>query len=84
MRWVPDAGLGAERELLLIKVQAPPGQKRTEVLQLGDIFRARVVDCGDVSLTLCVTGDAGRVRTLSCQRPGALVQARSMHMCVQA
>ena len=55
----------AERELLLLKVQAPPGQQRTEILQLADIFRARVVDCGDASLTLCATGDAGRVCVLS-------------------
>ena len=54
--------VAAERELLLLKVQAPPGQQRTEILQLADIFRANVVDCGDASLTICVTGDAGRVR----------------------
>ena len=51
----------AERELLLIKVGAGPGPARTEVMQLCDIFRARVVDVSDVSITVCATGDAGKV-----------------------
>ena len=46
---------------MLLKVRAPPGQARTEILQLVDIFRSRVVDVGDASLTICATGDAGRV-----------------------
>ena len=51
----------AERELVLVKVRAPPGPARAEVLQLADIFRARIVDVSDVSLTVCATGDAGKV-----------------------
>lgn len=51
----------AERELVLVKVRAPPGVTRTEVMQLTDIFRARIVDVSDVSLTVCATGDAGKV-----------------------
>lgn len=50
-----------ERELMLIKVNAPPGLPRTEVLQLSEIFRSRVVDVSDRSLTLVVTGDAGKL-----------------------
>lgn len=33
-----------ERELALFKVCAPPGAARTEVVQLADMFRARIVD----------------------------------------
>ncbi len=51
----------AERELVLLKIRAPPGPTRTEVMQLIDIFRARVVDVSDRSLTIAVTGDAGKV-----------------------
>lgn len=47
--------------MLLLKVNAPPGPARTEVLQLAQIFRARVVDVSDRSLTLCVSGDPGKV-----------------------
>lgn len=46
---------------MLVKVRCPPGPTRTEVIQLCDIFRARVVDVGEKTLTLCVTGDSGKV-----------------------
>ena len=50
-----------ERELVLIKVRVPPGPARAEVMQLVDVFRARVVDVSEKTLTLAVTGDAGKV-----------------------
>ena len=51
----------AEREMVFIKLAVQPGEERTEVLQLVDIFRARVIDNSDRTLTLSVTGDAGKV-----------------------
>jgi hypothetical protein len=51
----------AEREMLIMKLRAPPGPDRTEVLQLAQIFRARVVDVSDRALTLVVSGDPGKV-----------------------
>jgi len=46
VRYVEDIthAMRVERELVLFKVRAPPGPARTEVLQLVDIFRARVID----------------------------------------
>jgi acetolactate synthase-1/3 small subunit len=35
-----------ERDLMLIKVKAPPGGQRSEVRELVDIFRGRIVDVG--------------------------------------
>jgi acetolactate synthase small subunit len=58
----------SERELVLLKIRAPPGPTRTEVMQLIDIFRARVVDVSDRSLTIAVTGDAGKVKPCSTKR----------------
>ena len=58
-----------ERELVLLKIRAPPGPTRTEVMQLIDIFRARVVDVSDRSLTISVTGDAGKVGHLQMLNP---------------
>lgn len=58
-----------ERELVLLKIRAPPGPTRTEVMQLIDIFRARVVDVSDRSLTISVTGDAGKVEHLQMLKP---------------
>jgi hypothetical protein len=47
---------------VLIKIRAPPGPTRMEVLQLVEIFRGRVADVSERSITLCVTGDAGKAR----------------------
>ncbi len=49
-----------DRELVLIKVSAD-SNKRAEIMQLVDIFRARIVDVGPKSLTIEVTGNDGKI-----------------------
>lgn len=49
-----------ERELMLIKINADPSY-RAEVMWLVDIFRARIVDISEHSLTIEVTGDPGKM-----------------------
>ncbi|TKW40209.1 hypothetical protein SEVIR_1G231300v4 [Setaria viridis] len=49
-----------ERELMLIKLNVKPDQ-RPEVMVLVDIFRAKVVDISDTTLTLEVAGDPGKI-----------------------
>lgn len=49
-----------DRELVLIKVHAEPSA-RAEIMQLVDIFRARIVDVGSKTLTVEVTGDEGKI-----------------------
>jgi len=49
-----------ERELMLVKVSANSGN-RSEVLQIVQIFRAKVVDISDDSLILEVVGDPGKM-----------------------
>lgn len=49
-----------ERELALIKVSAQPSN-RQEILQVVDIFRARVVDVSERSVVVEVTGDEAKV-----------------------
>jgi acetolactate synthase-1/3 small subunit len=51
------------RELALIKVQAGPG-KRSEIIELTNVFRARVVDVGATSMTVEITGPESRVNSL--------------------
>ncbi len=51
------------RELALIKVSAMPGA-RSEVTELANIFRARVVDVATDSLTVEITGAVDRVESL--------------------
>ena len=45
-----------EREFVLIRVNAPPG-KRSEIYQLGEIFKADIADISPRSITLGVKGD---------------------------
>jgi acetolactate synthase-1/3 small subunit len=49
-----------ERELMLVKVNAT-SSNRSEVIELAQIFRARVVDVAEDSLTLEVVGDPGKI-----------------------
>lgn len=49
-----------ERELMLVKVSAN-SVNRSEVLQIVQIFRAKVVDISDDSLILEVVGDPGKM-----------------------
>jgi acetolactate synthase-1/3 small subunit len=51
------------RELALIKVKAAHGT-RSEIVELVNIFRARVVDVGATSLTIEITGPVDRVNSL--------------------
>ena len=61
LRVVSVAFIAAERELVLIRLRAAAGPARTELLQLADIFRAKVVDVSERSTTLQLVGDPGKV-----------------------
>jgi acetolactate synthase-1/3 small subunit len=49
-----------ERELALVKVQADV-QQRSEIIQLAEIFRAKIVDVSDRTYVLEITGTADKV-----------------------
>ncbi len=52
-----------EREVILIKVSAPP-VKRAEILAIIQPFRANVVDVAPKSITIQMTGDADKIEAL--------------------
>jgi acetolactate synthase-1/3 small subunit len=52
-----------ERELALIKVNADPA-RRAEIMQICDIFRAKIIDISDRTFTIEVTGAVGKVDAL--------------------
>lgn len=52
-----------ERELMLIKVKSSP-TTRCQILEIVQIFRSKVVDISDVSITIEVTGDPGKIITI--------------------
>ena len=52
-----------ERELALIKVAAD-ADTRAEIIQIANIFRARIVDVAPKSMTVEITGDEGKVQAI--------------------
>ncbi|MBU2617341.1 MAG: acetolactate synthase small subunit [Euryarchaeota archaeon] len=52
-----------ERELVMIKVVAEP-KMRSEIMQIADIFRARIVDVSPKTLIIEVTGDEAKVSAM--------------------
>jgi acetolactate synthase-1/3 small subunit len=51
-----------ERDLMLIKVRAQTGALRSELRELVDIFRARVVDVGPEELMIEISGRESKVQ----------------------
>ncbi len=49
-----------ERELCLIKVNAPP-ENRGEIIEISNIFRARIVDVSRDSFIIEITGDEEKI-----------------------
>ncbi len=51
-----------ERDLMLIKVRAASGSVRTEIRELVDIFRGRVVDVGPEELMIEISGRESKIQ----------------------
>ena len=56
-------GNAIERELVLIKVNAT-AERRSEIIEIANIFRANIVDVGRNSLTIEATGDESKLSGL--------------------
>ena len=52
-----------DRELVLYKVNAA-AERRNEIIEIDNIFRAKIVDVGRNSLTIEATGDATKLKGL--------------------
>jgi len=50
-----------ERDLMLIKVAAPPGGKRSEVRELAEVFRGRIVDVGIEEVMIEISGQERKI-----------------------
>ena len=83
-----STGTHVERELVLIKIRAKPDE-RAEILQVAEVFRARVVDVNTTSLVLEITGDEGKLKAavevfdsygiLELARTGKIAMMRGSH-----
>ncbi len=51
-----------ERDLMLIKVRAPAGGQRTEVRELVEIFRGKIVDVGPEDLLIEISGREHKIQ----------------------
>ncbi len=54
-------GQATERELIMAKVKVGPAQ-RAEVMQVCDIFRAKVIDVAPNSVNIEMTGNSNKVK----------------------
>jgi acetolactate synthase I/III small subunit len=62
------------RELALIKVQAP-ASTRAEVIQVANIFRAKVIDISPKAVTIEITGNSNKVdAAIGMFRPFGLIE----------
>ncbi len=50
-----------ERDLMLIKVKASPGRARSEVRELVDIFRGKIVDVGAEEMMIEISGRENKI-----------------------
>mgnify|MGYP001179549277 CR=1 FL=1 len=52
-----------ERDLLLLKVSAPPGQ-RGEIMQIADVFRGKIVDVGARHMVIELSGPESKINAM--------------------
>ncbi|MDR2707010.1 MAG: acetolactate synthase small subunit [Planctomycetaceae bacterium] len=63
-----------ERDLMLIKVEALPGA-RSKILEMVNIFRAKVVDVSDASMMIEVSGNESKLESfVDTMRPFGIVE----------
>lgn len=67
-------GSSIQRELMLVKVNAV-GTKRTEIMQIVDIFRANIADVSTKNMTIVITGTEDKNNAfLELVRPYGIVE----------
>ena len=54
-------GQATERELLMLKIKVSPAQ-RTEIVQICDIFRAKIIDVATKSVNVEMTGNPNKIK----------------------
>ena len=69
-----SSGQATERELVMLKVQASAGQ-RSELMQVCDIFRAKIIDVSTDTVNIEMTGNASKVTAfLNLIKPYGIVE----------
>ena len=60
-----DEGSSIQREFSLIKVRAADRNARDEVIQMANIFRAKIIDVSRETLTVAIFGDKEKTEALT-------------------
>jgi acetolactate synthase-1/3 small subunit len=64
-----------ERDLMLIKLQAPAGGKRSELRELAEIFRGRIVDVAPEAVIVEISGQERKLEAfIDLMRPFGIVE----------
>ena len=79
-----SSGQATERELVMLKVQASAGQ-RSELMQVCDIFRAKIIDVSTDTVNIEMTGNASKVTAfLNLTKPyGIIEMARTGNLALK-
>src|ERR1051325_7374607 len=64
-----------ERDLMLIKVQAPAGGRRSEIHELAEIFRGRIVDVATDAVIVEISGQEHKIESfIDLMRPFGIIE----------
>ena len=64
-----------ERDLMLIRVKAPDGRSRSEIRELTDIFRGRIVDVSADEVMIEISGQEKKVEAfIDSMRPFGIIE----------
>jgi acetolactate synthase-1/3 small subunit len=64
-----------ERDLMLIKVRAPQGGRRSEIRELAEIFRGRIVDVGTDEVIVEISGQEQKIESfIDLMRPMGITE----------
>jgi acetolactate synthase I/III small subunit len=64
-----------ERDLMLIKVTAPTGAERSQIRELTEIFRGRIVDVGPDEVMIEISGQERKIQAfIELMRPFGIVE----------
>jgi acetolactate synthase-1/3 small subunit len=58
-----DPAESIDRELVLVKVNASP-ERRHEIIEIANVFRAKIIDVGRNSVTIEATGSADKIQAM--------------------
>ena len=64
-----------ERDLMLIKVRAPLGGRRSEIRELAEIFRGRIVDVAAEEVIVEISGQEHKIESfIDLMRPFGIIE----------